>query len=295
VREYASFSWPLFGYHISNLVVVQGVMLVGARSVGIAGVGAIAFVSSISAFAERVDQVVSETIYPAICAVADRTELLLEAFVKSNRLALMWGMPFGVGLALFAHDLVHFVFGDEWVPAIGLLAAFGLIAGVRQIAFNWQIFMRAVNDTKPIFYVALGNLITFFVITVPLIIVLGLTGFALGMAAITVIQIGMRGYFLRRLFKDFRITTHLVRAIAPSIPAAGAILLLRLVVPAGRTPSRAVAEVVLYAVVTAVATWFFEREFLREIGGYMRGRGGGIRTRAKAADARSAPVPSGRS
>ena len=40
--------------------------------------------------------------YPAICAVQDRLELLRESFVKSNRLALMWAMPFGVGIALFA-------------------------------------------------------------------------------------------------------------------------------------------------------------------------------------------------
>ena len=42
-----------------------------------------------------------------------RTELLSEIFVKSNRLSLMWAVPFGVGLALFASDLVHFVLGDE--------------------------------------------------------------------------------------------------------------------------------------------------------------------------------------
>ena len=41
-----------------------------------------------------------------MCAVADRTELLFETFVKSNRLALMWAMPSGLGLALFAPDLV---------------------------------------------------------------------------------------------------------------------------------------------------------------------------------------------
>ena len=33
--------------------------------------------------------------------------------MKSNRLAMMWGIPFGVGLALFAADLVHHVIGRE--------------------------------------------------------------------------------------------------------------------------------------------------------------------------------------
>ena len=34
--------------------------------------------------------------------------------MKSNRLALMWGVPFGVGLTLFAADLVEFGIGEEW-------------------------------------------------------------------------------------------------------------------------------------------------------------------------------------
>ena len=33
--------------------------------------------------------------------------------MKSKRLALMWGMPFGVGLALFGPDLVEFVLGSN--------------------------------------------------------------------------------------------------------------------------------------------------------------------------------------
>jgi hypothetical protein len=41
-------------------------------------------------FTERLDTIVSDTLYPTVCAVADCPALLFEAFVKSNRLALMW-------------------------------------------------------------------------------------------------------------------------------------------------------------------------------------------------------------
>ena len=281
LREYTSFSLPLLGYQLSNLAAVQGVMLVGARAVGVAGVGAMALASSISAFAERVDAIVSETIYPAVCAVADRVELLYEAYVKSNRLALMWGMPFGVGLALFASDLVHFVFGDRWVPAIGLLAAFGIIAGVRQIGFNWQIFMRAVNNTKPLFVASLVNLAAFAAVTLPLMLTLGLTGYAIGVGAGVGIQTLLRGWYMGRLFPDFNPLRHMVRAIAPSVPAAAVVLAVRLIGSGHRTPARAIAELVLYAVATVLATLYFERALLREIGGYLRGQGG-IRTKANA-------------
>jgi len=280
LKEYASFSWPLLGYQLSNLIVIQGIVFVGARTVGIAGVGAMSLASSISALAERLDAILSDTIYPAVCAVADRRDLLYEAFIKSNRLAVMWGLPFGVGLALFAGDLVHFVLGDHWEPAIGLLAAFGVIAGFRQIAFNWQIFMRAVNDTRPLFVVSIGNLASMLVITVPLMIAFGLTGYAIGMAAALAIQIAQRGYFLRRLFSGFSLVGYILRAMAPTAPAAGLVLALRLVAPGDRGAVRAVAELALYLVATGVFTWIFEREFMRELLGYLRGRGG-LRTKAQ--------------
>jgi O-antigen/teichoic acid export membrane protein len=281
VREYASFSWPLLGYQASTLVVIQGVIIVGARTVGVAGVGVITLVSSVSQLSERLDTIVSETLYPAVCAVADRTELLFEAFVKSNRLALMWGMPFGVGLALFAGDLVHYVLGDRWESAIGLLAAIGLIAGFRQIAFNWQIFMRAVNRTRPIFIGSLVNLLTFALALVPLMIAFGLTGYAAGMAVGVVAQMFVRSYFLRRLFPQFRALRYFARSIAPSVPAAAVILLLRVLADGGRTPVRALGELLLYTVVVILATLYFEGPLLREMVGYLRGRGG-IRTKAQA-------------
>ena len=98
-RSYASFSWPLFFAGTSGIVVGQGLLIVGEAELGLAGVGIIALASSISQYSDRADQAITQTIYPTICAVKDRAELLYEAFVKSNRLALMWGAPFGLGLA----------------------------------------------------------------------------------------------------------------------------------------------------------------------------------------------------
>ncbi len=148
LREYASFSWPLMGLGVSNLLIIQGTLLVANRTVGLAGIGAIGLAGTIATFADRVDGIVSSALYPAVCRVADRAQLLHEAFVKSNRIVLMWAIPFGVGLSLFAGDLVNFVLGEKWEPAKNLLVGLGLIAGFSQIAFNWAIFMRAVNDNE---------------------------------------------------------------------------------------------------------------------------------------------------
>ena len=43
---------------------------------------------------------------------------LEEIFVKSNRLAMMWALPFCAGFVLFAPDLVEFVLGDDVGPGV---------------------------------------------------------------------------------------------------------------------------------------------------------------------------------
>ena len=271
-RSYASFSWPLFGGGISTLLVVQGAVLVSNRAVGLAGLGAIGLAASITSFADSVDGIIGQALYPAVCAVSHRKDKLLEAFVKSNRLALVWAVPFGVGLALFSSDLVHYAFGPRWHSAAALLGAMGLIAALSQIAYNYSVFLRAVNETRPMFRLALLGVLSFALVTAPLILAFGLTGYALGWGAMTLIQVAGRCWYMARLFDGFRVVRHLVRSIAPSAPAAGVVLLARLAEPAHRTVPLVISELALYALVTVGATLTLERSLIGEMTSYLRGR-----------------------
>jgi O-antigen/teichoic acid export membrane protein len=274
LREYVSFSWPLAGAGLSRLIVVQGSLLVANRVVGLNGIGSIALATSFAVFADRIDAIVTGTLYPAICAVVNRRELLSEVFVKSNRVALMWAMPFGVGLALFAQDLVHFVLGDRWRPAIGLLAAFGLTCAVGQVAFNWTAFLRAINMTRPIFVSSAINIVVFLAVSVPAMLAWGVTGYAVGFATANSVQIAIRGYYMRRLFGGFSALRQLVRGILPTVPPTALILLLHLLVPGDRTLSRALAEVATYSLGVVFFTWLFERSLVNELFGYLRRKAG---------------------
>jgi O-antigen/teichoic acid export membrane protein len=257
---------------VGTLALAQLSTLVGKHVLGLAGVGAIVLATTISIYAQQVDNVVTQTVYPAICAVKDRTELLLETFVKSNRLALMWGMPFGVGLALFAADLVHFVIGDKWELAIGLLEVFGLISAVNHIGFNWTAFFRAKGDTRPLAVSMAVGLVLFCGAALPLLIADGLNGFAIGMSVMTVGMVVVRFLYLKRLFPGFGALFHIVRAIAPTVPAVAVVLGMRLLETGERTAGIAIAELAVYVLVTVLATLLFERDLLREMAGYVRRR-----------------------
>jgi polysaccharide transporter, PST family len=269
-REYVGFSWPLLAASLGGMIVAQGGVLIGNAYVGLAGVGAIALAANIIQFAQRVDFIVTGTLYPAICAVRDRTELLFESFLQSNRLAVMWGMPFGLALALFGSDLIEFGIGERWRPALFLIQVFGVAAAVNQVGFNWDAYYRARGDTRPIAIVHLSAAAVFIAACIPLTAAEGLDGFALAMAASTLALLVGRGFFLSRLFKGFNMAQHMARALAPSVPAVGAVLLVRLAESGDRTLGLALGELALYLAVTAAATWVFERTLLREVLGYLR-------------------------
>jgi len=275
MREYFDFSWPLTIANVSRIVVAQSAILVGDWQLGLAAAGAITLAATIAQFTQKVDAVVTDTIYPAICAVRDRTDLLLESFVKSNRLVLMWGIPFGAAIALFAPDLVEYVLGERWREATTLIQAFGVIGALAHIGFNWDAFFRARAETRPIAIVAGISTAFFLAGPIPLLIVDGLDGFAVGMAANMVVTLMARTWFLAKLFPAFQMAVHAARAILPSVPAVGAVLVVRAIDGAERSAGIALAELALYLAVTLVATIVFERRLLTEMLGYLRRARGG--------------------
>jgi PST family polysaccharide transporter len=271
LREYYRFSWPLFLGQVARFLNVQVYLLTGTRVLGLAGVGYVTLASQIANYTNKVDQILAQTLYPAVCAVRERRDLLFESFVKSNRLALLWGIPFGVGVALFAGDLVHFVIGEHWAPAVGIISVFGLIAAVNHLAYNWDDYFRALGDTKPIAVWGWLNLATSLAVTLPLLIVFGIDGFAVGMAVNTLVSLVVRVRFLARLFPGFEMLRHAARAIVPTIPAATVVLIMRVLLNHhDRTLTVSVVELVSFVVITGVATAALERSLVREVMGYLR-------------------------
>jgi O-antigen/teichoic acid export membrane protein len=181
----------------------------------------------------------------------------------------MWAMPFGFGLALFAADLIHFGIGDRWHTALILLQVNGVVAAIGHLGFNWDAYFRAIGETKPMAVAATASGITF-VACVPLIYSEGITGLAIAIAAQMLANV--RAFFLARLFAGFALARHAARAIWPTVPAVGAVLLMRLAEPRHRTLGIALGEVGVYVLVTLAATWRYEKPLLAEAVSYLRRR-----------------------
>ena len=271
-REYFSFSWPVIVAGGSGMLIAQAAQVSATRIAGLGASGGVGVASSISGFADGVDGIVTQTLYPAICAVRDRPHLLYESFVKSNRLALLWGLPFGVGVAVFAPDVVHFLIGDKWRFATGVIRAFALVAAFDQLGFNWTAFLRALNLTRPMAVLSLVQVGAFFLVALPLFIMWGLPGFAAGWLVVGAATLASRTYYLKRLFPEFRMLRHTARAVLPSVPAVAIVLALQAMHPGQASAGLALAELGIYLAVTAAASVACERALLAEVLGYVRVR-----------------------
>jgi O-antigen/teichoic acid export membrane protein len=253
-RQYVRFSTPILFSSLSSLVLMQSTTLFARSAAGLAGVGALSLANSVKNYTAFADQIISQAMYPAVCAVKDRVDLMFESFVKSNRLALMWGFPAGVGVALFAPDLIAYVLGHRWDSAVFVLQMVGLVSAIGHIAFNWDDYVRATGDTRPVMKYAWIGVAAWFVGPIPLLATHGLDGYGVGLFFVAAINFVVRGYFMRKLFPGFAMLRHAARAIAPTVPAVLVILGLRLLEPTTRSFGAAVAELVAAGVSRRQAT-----------------------------------------
>jgi O-antigen/teichoic acid export membrane protein len=269
LRQYLGFSWPLLVNAVATLGLFYGIYLVGNAEIGVAGLGAFTLAGNIVQFTDQADDIITATLYPAVCAVKDRVALLTEIFVKSNRLSLMWAVPFGVGVALFGSDLVRLVLGPRWLPVIPVLEIMGLVTAVHHVGYNWGAFVKARGTTWPIAVSAV--LVTMVVVGsgIPLMQTAGVTGLAIAFAVGETLAFVIRGVWLASFFTGVRILSHLLRAFAPAVLAAIPIILLRRLVGVETTVPAALAVFAFYVALSVAATAALERPLLREAIGYM--------------------------
>jgi O-antigen/teichoic acid export membrane protein len=273
-RRYLRFSWPIFVSAAAALLVAQGQIAVFGLDDGLAAAGWITLAATLTRYVDRADQIVATTVYPAIVRVRDRPEVLEETFVKSNRLALMWAFPFGAALALFGADLVHFVLGDEWDGAVVLLGGLAIATAVQQLGYNWFSFYRARGEPWPQAVESGAFAGAFATLAVPGALLGGSWWFVAGRFACTLAALAVRRVYVRRLLPGIRLRALAWRGAAPVLIATAPVLALRLALWGGERPAaQAVAELVLWLAVLAVATRRLERGLLSELAGYLRARG----------------------
>lgn len=265
-HRYLRFSWPIFLAALGALVVAQGQIALFGLEQGLAAAGWITLAVTLTRYADRPDQIIATTIYPAIVRLRERPERWVALFETASRLGLLVALPIGAGLALFAGDLVAFALGAEWEPAVPLIAGLALITAAGQTGYTWFSFYRAAGDPRPQ-AVESGVLAgTFLAFAVPGALAGGTAGFLAGRAAGMLCVLAVRRAYVRRLLPGARLGALALRAAVPAAGASATVLAVRAALWGGERPvGQAIAEFAVWLAVLAAAVWRCERPLLREV------------------------------
>ncbi len=273
-RRYLRFSAWVLVAALASLVVLQGQVLALDLHDGLRAVGFVTLAATFARYVDRADQIVTVTIYPAICAIRGRTAALTELFVRSNRATLLWTLPAAAGIVLFAQALVDHVLGGSWDGAVGLIQGLAVAAALQQIGFNWFSFYRAHGDSRPGAVEAVWGAVAFVALAVPGLLAAGFTGFVVGRCAGVLVQLGVRARYVRALLPSVRARDVLARPVVPTLLGVVAVVALRLAPGwSGDAAAAALAEVALFAAVVTGASLVLERDLLRELAAALAGRG----------------------
>jgi O-antigen/teichoic acid export membrane protein len=264
--RYLRFSAPILVTVVAAIVIAQGQITAIKLHDGLAAAGFITVAVTFTRYIDRADQIVTATIYPAICAIQNQREALEELYLKSNRATLMWVLPYAVGIVLFAPDLVTFVLGHSWKPAIVLLQGLAVVGAITQLGFNWFSFYRAHGDTRPQVVEATTGATAFVVLGLGGLFLDGFDGFVAGRIVAALAALAVRGVYIRRLLPGARYRSLLTPTAAPIGLAAGASIALRLALWGGhRTLVQAIGELALFVAVYTFAAVRRERPLLAEL------------------------------
>ncbi len=265
-RRYLSFSAPVFVTVIAAMFIAQGQILAIKLHDDLAAAGFITLAVTLTRYIDRADQIITATIYPAICAIKDQTRALEELYEKSNRATLMWVLPYAVGIVLFAPDLVHFVLGPKWEPAVILLQGLAIVGAITQLGFNWFSFYRARGETRPAAVEAVAGATAFVVLGIGGLLLDGFHGFVIGRILAALVSMSVRAVYTRRLLPGVRFRTLLAPTLPPLAAATLLTVALRVALWGGkRTLLQAICELVLFVGVYTASAAHRERSLLGEL------------------------------
>lgn len=270
--RYLRFSGPILVTVLAAMVIAQGTVLMIKLHDGLAAAGYVTLAVTLTRYIDRADQIVTATIYPAICAIQGQQQALEELYVKSNRATLLWVVPYATGVILFAPDLVHFVLGPSWQPAVALIQGLAVVGAITQLSFNWFAFFRAHGETRPPAVEALAGAAAFIALAPAGLLVDGFQGLVAGRIGAALVALAVRGTYVRRMLPAARYRQLLGPVLLPAVLACAAVAALRLASWGGhRTAVEAIGELVLFVTVYGVAAFRRERSLVYELFGALRG------------------------
>jgi PST family polysaccharide transporter len=225
-KQLYSFGWPLLISSILGFIVWQGDDLMVRYFWGDAELGYYTIAFYMPMYLTQIVNMVSAVLLPAFSKVQDSKEQLEYAFTMSNKYLAIICVPIGMGMCVFAPQIIHYLYSDKWMPAIPLLRLFAIAFTFRvAFAYNWNILYLSKGKTREIMYGTVGLALLTILFAPYLIYKFGPFGGALfNVLAIIIWMIPVRLYFIKKIFRKLIFLKDIFKILLSAILSSGIII-----------------------------------------------------------------------
>jgi PST family polysaccharide transporter len=91
---------------------------------------------------------VATVLFPGLARMNERGEDVGSSFLGALRLVALVSCPVGVILSATAYPFTALVFGEKWLPMVGILTAFGIWAALRPLLFTTGWLLNALGRAR---------------------------------------------------------------------------------------------------------------------------------------------------
>jgi len=149
----------------------------------------------------EVTNVVNQVIFPVYSKFSDDKARVSKAFVKVTALTSIAAIVIGVPIFIFAHPLIQFLMGNQWldaVPAIRILVIYGIF---RTIFGSFSPLFLALGKQDYVAKMTFVRVVGLAIFIVPLVNAYGMVGAGYAMMISVIVEIPVIIFFTLKVFK----------------------------------------------------------------------------------------------
>jgi O-antigen/teichoic acid export membrane protein len=276
-RKLIAFGYPLLASALLGFVSWQGDDLLVRFFRGDAELGIYITGFYMPNYLLQVIEMSGAVMLSAFAKVKDDKEELRQAFNLASKYLAIGSLFLGIGLVVFAPQVIHYLYGDRWSAAVPLVQLFALSTAFRAATgYHWQSLLVIQGRTRYIMMVNAATAVFFCLAGAPLIYLFG----GLGGAIYSFVQQLVMNPFVRLpvIKRETGSLSYLKEIWRPFIAAsiAGALVWFG-VSPYVHTISMLVLAGILYSLLYFGVLLLLDRTLIKEGLGLVQGLPGGGR------------------
>ena len=148
-----------------------------------------------------VTHIVSRVALPTYAKLQDEAQLLGKAFGLTLWVILSVATPLALALFVSAPDFILLIFGEAWAPSAVLLRFLVGYSVLRPLLDDTGALLVATGHPKKVTQLAVAQAVALIVFALPLTVVYGATGTAIGVGLTFLSGVGLAYYFVSRVVR----------------------------------------------------------------------------------------------